>query len=204
MSLRLSGGRRLQSPPGDRARPTPSRVRLAVMNMLAPRLAGCRWLDLCCGSAVMACEALQRGAAHVVALEQDRRIAQVAKANLQSVALGLGEGAGQWQLHNQEVLQWLRAASRPAAAATSTEQPFDLIYCDPPYGAGLYGPIAAALAMGPWLQPQGLLLLECGSSQVPPTPEGWVLESERRYGSTTVLLLSCPAGCRGGTGSRQP
>ncbi|MEB3234986.1 MAG: 16S rRNA (guanine(966)-N(2))-methyltransferase RsmD [Cyanobacteriota bacterium] len=202
MSLRLSGGRRLQSPPGDRARPTPSRVRLAVMNMLAPRLAGCRWLDLCCGSAVMACEALQRGAAHVVALEQDRRIAQVAKANLQSVALGLGEGAGQWQLHNQEVLQWLRAASRPAA--TSTEQPFDLIYCDPPYGAGLYGPIAAALATGRWLQPQGLLLMECGSSQVPPTPEGWVLESERRYGSTTVLLLSCPAGCRGGTGSRQP
>ena len=68
MSLRLSGGRRLQSPPGNTVRPTSSRVRLAVMNLLAAELPGCRWLDLCCGSGVMACEALQRGAREVVAV----------------------------------------------------------------------------------------------------------------------------------------
>ncbi|MFM7362202.1 MAG: RsmD family RNA methyltransferase, partial [Cyanobium sp.] len=56
MSLRLSGGRRLQSPPGSLARPTSSRVRLAVINLLGARLAGCRWLDLCSGSGAMACE----------------------------------------------------------------------------------------------------------------------------------------------------
>ena len=49
MSLRLSGGRKLQSPPGEIARPTASRVRLAVMNMLAAELPGAHWLDLFCG-----------------------------------------------------------------------------------------------------------------------------------------------------------
>ncbi|MFS6825881.1 RsmD family RNA methyltransferase [Cyanobium sp. ATX-6F1] len=47
--------------PGEIARPTTARVRLAVMNLLAPDLAGARWLDLFCGSGVMGCEALQRG-----------------------------------------------------------------------------------------------------------------------------------------------
>ena len=88
MSLRVSGGRRLQSPPGALARPTAARVRLAVINRLAPRLAGCRWLDLCCGSGAMACEALHHGAALVVGVEQDRRIAAVARANLETVAAG--------------------------------------------------------------------------------------------------------------------
>ena len=85
MSLRVSGGRRLQSPPGSTARPTAARVRLAVMNLLAAEVPGSRWLDLCCGSGVMACEALLRGASEVVAVERDRRIAAVARSNLAAV-----------------------------------------------------------------------------------------------------------------------
>ena len=195
MSLRLSGGRKLQSPPGDRARPTASRVRLAVMNMLSIRLAGCRWLDLCCGSGVMACEAMQHGAMSVVAVEQDRRIAQVAKSNLALVAAGLNRSAECWSVHCQDAIHWLRQ---------QPEGRFDLIYCDPPYQAGLYGPVAVAVADGRWLNPDGLMLWECASSNVPSVPEGWVLEQQRRYGSTTVLLLSRPAGCRGDTGSTPP
>jgi len=195
VSLRLSGGRRLQSPPGDRARPTASRVRLAVMNMLAPRLPGSHWLDLCCGSGVMACEALQHGAALVVGVEQDRRIAQVAKANLALVASGLDGSSQRWSLHAQEVLHWLRQPP---------QQPFDLIYCDPPYRAGLYEPVAAAIEAGAWLADDGLLLFECAAAAVPSLPQEWVLERQRCYGSTTVLVLSRRAGCRGDTGSRRP
>ena len=111
MSLRLSGGRKLQSPPGDRARPTAARVRLAVFNRLAPRLSGCRWLDLCSGSGVMACEALQHGASLVIAVEQDRRIAQVARANLAAVASGLHD-PGEWRLDHQDAQQWLSGPSQ--------------------------------------------------------------------------------------------
>jgi 16S rRNA (guanine966-N2)-methyltransferase len=201
MSLRLSGGRRLQSPPGDRARPTAARVRQAVLNMLAPRLADSRWLDLCCGSGVMACEVLQRGAAQVVAVEQDRRIAQVARHNLGTVAAGLGCGADRWQLHCQEVLRWLQ---RPNPCHGEASQGFDLIYCDPPYRAGLYGAIAKGITAGRWLAPDGLLLWECASAELPPLPPGWELNDQRRYGTTTLMVLSCRAGCRGDTGSTRP
>jgi len=120
VSLRLSGGRRLQSPPGELARPTAARVRQAVINLLAPELAGCRWLDLCCGSGVMACEALQRGASVVVAVERDRRIAAVARANLTAVAAGLSrqEPPPSIQVVQVDVLSWL---ARPQTRAEAVE-----------------------------------------------------------------------------------
>jgi 16S rRNA (guanine(966)-N(2))-methyltransferase RsmD len=182
MSLRLSGGRKLQSPPGLTARPTPARVRQAVMNMLAPKLPGCRWLDLCSGSGVMACEALQRGATQVVAIEQDRRNAAVARANLQTVADGLGGRAV--TVRQSEVLRWLRAGR-----SASGEAPFDLIYADPPYAAGLYDELAQAVLEGGWLTSDGQLLMECSSTDVPELSMGWDLIDQRRYGTTTVVRL---------------
>jgi 16S rRNA (guanine966-N2)-methyltransferase len=224
MGLRLSGGRRLRSPSGQTARPTPARVRLALMNMLAADLPGCRWLDLCSGSGVMACEALQRGAKAVVAVEQDRQHAAVAKANLEAVRSGLAARPGV-QVHCCEVGRWLRRgcpsgprldqSDRDGATATqpgAAQAGFELIYADPPYAAGLYPAICAGVAQGNWLLPGGILVLECGSSATPALedlPGNWTLRDERTYGSTTVLLLqrpefSCPAGSRDGIDSRQP
>lgn len=183
MTLRLSGGRRLQSPPGSTARPTAARVRLAVMNLLANRVPGSRWLDLCCGSGVMACEALQRGAAEVVAVERDRRIAAVARANLELVRQGRSAGpeaTPRCRVDGDEVLRWL-GRSDPSG--------FDLIYADPPYAAGLYVPIAAAVLKGGWLAPGGILVWECASDAVPEVPQGWQARDQRRYGGSTVMLL---------------
>ena len=103
MTLRISGGRKLQSPPGEIARPTASRVRLAVMNLLARELPGCRWLDLCCGSGVMACEAIQRGAGAVVAIEQDRRIAAIAKAGADIIFVESPESIDEFKRIGQEL-----------------------------------------------------------------------------------------------------
>ena len=221
MSLRLSGGRRLQSPPGELARPTAARVRQAVINLLAPELAGCRWLDLCCGSGVMACEALQRGASVVVAVERDRRIAAVARANLTAVAAGLSrqEPPPSIQVVQAEVLSWLArpplmAASAPPAAAViesgtdgaapalkakDSSRGFDLIYADPPWPADLHGAIAEAVSRGQWLRAGGTLVWECPSERVPEPPLGWRLRDSRRYGGSTVVLLEAdgvpPGGC---------
>jgi 16S rRNA (guanine966-N2)-methyltransferase len=187
MALRLSGGRKLQSPPGDTARPTPSRVRLAVMNMLSAELPGARWLDLCCGSGVMGCEALQRGAVEVVAVDQDRRMATTARRNLEMVAEAQTPAAAV-QVAIQEVLRWLQQG--PSAGRGDVEpRSFDLIYADPPYAAGLYGAIAKAVAERGWLKTDGLLLLECSSGEMPEQPPGWRLIKERRYGGSTVLML---------------
>jgi 16S rRNA (guanine966-N2)-methyltransferase len=189
MSLRLSGGRRLLSPSGQQARPTPSRVRLAVMNLLATRLKGATWLDLFSGSGVMACEALHHGAIRVVAVERDRRNAAVVRANLEAVAAGLE--APEFRVQTMDVLSWLRAGRQ-----TRSEEPFDLIYADPPYAAGLQGPVAEAVARGGWLRLEGRLLLECATAAMPEIPDGWELIDQRRYGTTTVLILSPGAGLR--------
>ena len=185
MTLRVSGGRRLQSPPGSTARPTAARVRLAVMNLLAAEITGSRWLDLCCGSGVMACEALQRGASEVVAVERDRRIAAVARGNLELVLAGRTAPPPETDAPGcsvvcDEVLLWL---------GRTTPSGFDLIYADPPYAAGLHAPIAAAVRDGGWLRPGGTLVWECASEAVPEVPPGWQARDIRRYGGSTVLLL---------------
>jgi 16S rRNA (guanine966-N2)-methyltransferase len=182
VTLRVSGGRRLQSPPGSTARPTAARVRLAVMNLLAAEVPGSRWLDLCCGSGVMACEALQRGASQVVAVERDRRIAAVARHNLEAT-LG-GRAAQRVEVVQADVLRWL--AMRPSATPPLC---FDLIYADPPYAVGLHGPIAAAVRAGGWLAPGGTMIWECASDGIPPDPPGWQRRDCRRYGGTTLVLL---------------
>jgi 16S rRNA (guanine(966)-N(2))-methyltransferase RsmD len=175
--LRLSGGRRLQSPPGLVARPTAARVRLAVMNLVADQIPGCRWLDLCGGSGVMACEALQRGAALAVAIELDRGVAAVARANLEAVAQERG------RVICQDARLWL--ATGPA----SDQDRFDLIYLDPPWSAGLHGPLSELVAAGGWLAPGGTLLWECDSTAPPPVPPGWLERRRRRYGGSTVVVL---------------
>ncbi len=196
MTLRVSGGRRLLSPPGNLARPTAARVRLAVINRLAPRLGGCRWLDLCCGSGAMACEALQHGAGSVVAVERDRRIAEVARTNLKAVAAGRSDRPPV-QVETAEVLQWLArgpgALACLAAADRDAKPGFDLIYVDPPYAAGLYRPIAEAVARSGWIAAGGLLVWECNSRQIPQLPEGWQLQAMRRYGGSAVLYLEASA-----------
>jgi len=187
MPLRLSGGRRLRSPKGAVARPTTGRVRSAVLNMCAGELGGCRWLELCCGSAVMACEALQRGAAAAVVVESDHKVAAVARANLAAVSAALVREEGPEpvvMVVEQEVLRFLRRG-----AAASGLAPFDLIYADPPWGAGLHGPLAQAVAAGGWLAPGGTLIWECGRGSVLEAPQGWRERRRRVYGASELVLL---------------
>jgi 16S rRNA (guanine(966)-N(2))-methyltransferase RsmD len=188
MSLRLSGGRKLQSPPGSVARPTPSRVRLAVMNMLAADLPGALWLDLFCGSGVMGCEALQKGAAAVVAVDQDRRMQATTRSNLEAVARGLPQPVAV-EVVAQEVLRWLGAGAHQRYGGSPMAQGFDLIYADPPYDAGLYGAVAAAVSQGDWLKPSGLMLWEHATAVQPEIPSGWTAVKHKRYGTSSVLML---------------
>lgn len=192
MTLRLAGGRRLLSPPGDLARPTSSRVRLAVLNLLAGQLPGSRWLDLCCGSGVMACEALQRGISEVVAVDRDRRMVETARANLESVRSSLGEKIP-IQVLRRELPRWL-TASRQAPLGC-----FDLVYVDPPYGSGLYEAIGTGVVAAGWLAPHGLMVWECTRRARPLIPSGLDLMEERHYGSTSLLLLRLDGSASEGT-----
>ena len=119
--MRLSGGRRLLSPGGRTARPTTSRVREAVMNILAPHLHDCRWLDLCSGSGVMGCEALQRGARCVVAVDQDPQCIRISRSNLSAVA-ACRSPSPEIRTERRELIAWLgKGCSRsPSTSSIST------------------------------------------------------------------------------------
>ena len=192
MVIRISGGRKLQTPPGNGTRPTVARVRLAVFNLLQHRIQGARWLDLFCGSGSMACEALQRGAAHVTAVERNGPVLATARRNLNMVRTGRQTLC----LYRQDVLAWLRLhRACTQQPGVDPHQPFDLIYADPPYGEALYGAVAAGLLLTELLDPGGLLLLECNSHNVPRSLQGWQTVDQRRYGTTSVLIVQ-PAATR--------
>ncbi len=177
--MRLSNGQKLQSPPGIVARPTLALVREAVMNSLGPQLEESRWLDLCSGSGAMACEALLHGASFVQLVEENRRIAAVARSNL--LALG-DEYRAKWQLAVAEVSWWLDRHRNKASA-----EPFSFIYADPPYKSNLYGVICNGIQRGQFLAPEASLLLECSRDEAPQCIAPWQQLHRRRYGRTLVL-----------------
>jgi 16S rRNA (guanine(966)-N(2))-methyltransferase RsmD len=162
-------------------------VRLAVLNLLASELSGCRWLDLCCGSGVMGCEVLQRGARLVVAIDHDRTTLGIARRNLEAVNAGMNP-ASDLRVIRADLPQWLMHG--PAQQlGEEAEGGFDLIYADPPYASGLYAPIAEAVAASGWLAEGGRLLWECSSQTYPEVPYGWQLSDQRRYGSCGLMIL---------------
>src|SRR5947199_845397 len=80
-------GRRLKSPPTQQTRPTSDRLRETLFNILAPRIEGARFLDLCAGSGAVGIEALSRGAAHVTFVDQSRKMCTLIEANIQGLGI---------------------------------------------------------------------------------------------------------------------
>src|SRR5213082_2052612 len=75
-------GRKLKSPPSIQTRPTSDRLRETLFNILAPRIEGTRFLDLCAGTGAVGIEALSRGAAHVTFVDRSRKMCALVESNL--------------------------------------------------------------------------------------------------------------------------
>jgi 16S rRNA (guanine966-N2)-methyltransferase len=126
----LGKGRRLRTPRGDATRPTGARVRQTLFDILAPRIPGCRFLDAFAGNGGVGLEALSRGAARVVLVDQSRAAIEAIRENVHAVS---GAG-GAVQVHHQETRLAL-------AALKGSGVRFDVVYLDPPYASGLYEPL---------------------------------------------------------------
>ena len=124
-------GRALKSPPSLRTRPTSDRLRETLFNILAPRIEGARFLDLCAGSGAVGIEALSRGAAHVAFVDRSRKMCALIEANL---AL-LKADEGEVQVFNSEAQVFLRQGATPSLTVglLPRTQPFHIIFFDPPY-----------------------------------------------------------------------
>jgi 16S rRNA (guanine966-N2)-methyltransferase len=155
MALRIHGNRLLKTLPGAATRPTPGRVREALFNIWQGKIEGCRWLDLCTGSGSMGAEALCRGAALVVGIEQSSQACEIIQQNWQQVA-------------NHQAFQVIRGDVVKRLAGLSEQAPFDRIYFDPPYASDLYQPVLEAIAHHQLLAPQGELAVEHSPGKVLP------------------------------------
>jgi 16S rRNA (guanine966-N2)-methyltransferase len=161
-------GRPLRAPAGEATRPTADRVREALFSMLASRVGsfeGLQVADLFAGSGALGLEALSRGAAHCVFVENDRRAVDSIRANI--AALGA----------SGEVLA--RSAEHAALP-----RPADLAFLDPPYGSGLAPAVLAKLAIAPG----GWVSVETGRGEAV-AAEGYEVDSERSYGKARITLL---------------
>jgi 16S rRNA (guanine966-N2)-methyltransferase len=168
------GGRRLQVPPGTGTRPTSDRTREALFSALESMLGswqGVTVLDLYAGSGAVGLEALSRGAAGAVCVEQDRRAAAMVRRNAAELALPL-------RVEPRSVSAYL--AGEPRA--------FDLAFLDPPYDVGEQAlqRDLAALTKG-WLAPRAVVVVERSSrSALREWPDGYEPVRSRRYGETVL------------------
>jgi 16S rRNA (guanine966-N2)-methyltransferase len=177
----VHGGRRLIAPAGAQTRPTSDRVREAFFSTLdaLANLAGARFADLYAGSGAVGLEALSRGAGHTLLVESDARAAKIIRDNI--AALRLGAAAR---------LVTARVAS---VLARPPDEPYDVVFADPPYAVteDEVTAVQRALLDGGWLAPDAVVVIERSSRTAARGAslswvDGITAERSRRYGETTL------------------
>jgi 16S rRNA (guanine(966)-N(2))-methyltransferase RsmD len=142
-------GRRLKSPKGLDTRPTGSRVRQTLFDILALAVPGCRFLDAFAGNGGIGLEALSRGARRVVLVDASAAAVATIRENMQALAGAGGD------------VQVFRQDTRVALAALADSGVrFDVIYLDPPYDSELYEPLLAQVGETGLLEAGGVVVAE--------------------------------------------
>src|SRR5687768_8490650 len=113
-------GRVIKSPPDSRTRPTSDRLRETLFNILAPRIEGARFLDLCAGSGAIGMEALSRSAAHVTFVDRSRKACALIEENLDLLQV-------------PEDRTDIQALSAENFVGRKHETGWDIVFYDPPY-----------------------------------------------------------------------
>lgn len=167
-------GRRWRFPAGPDIRPTPDRVRETLYNWLAPHIRGARVLDLFAGSGALGLEALSRGAAHATFVDADPRAVEALRercSEWRKASQESGASIGDAEFHRADALAFLGASPTSGSPVSGyvprSDRGFDIVFLDPPFGAGLWGKAAARLEAGGWLASEAFVYLEA-----PATREG--------------------------------
>ncbi|MFE8070165.1 16S rRNA (guanine(966)-N(2))-methyltransferase RsmD [Marinobacteraceae bacterium S3BR75-40.1] len=181
-TLRIIGGdwrrRQLSFPELEGLRPTPDRVRETLFNWLAPTLPGSRCLDLFAGSGALGLEALSRGAGAIDFVEMAPAAARALQQNLDLLKANNG------RIHNLDALAFL---NRPP------EQPYDLIFLDPPFRKGWLGQVIERLDAA-WVRDGGYVYVEHEQEMGEQVwPEHWRLHRQKRAGQVVYSLFEVSA-----------
>jgi len=172
--MRVTGGefrgRKIKVPAIDGVRPTSSKVREALFNMMG-NIQGQRGLDLFSGSGMMALEALSRGAKQMTSIESHPKVCQY-----------LSDVSSHFEL----IERWtILRGELPKALQMCQGQSFDFVFADPPYNQGFAEQIFSNLAHQNIQTP--LLILEESRQTEISGAKGWHVKS-RQYGNTCLHL----------------
>ena len=165
-------GRRLMELEGMETRPTTGRVKEGIFNIIQFDIEGRRVLDLFAGTGQLGIEALSRGAASAVFVEQRRAAAGLVRKNLELTGL-----AGQARVVCGEAMAFLSAAG----------EKFDLVFLDPPYESGLCQGAVEAISKFDILANHGIMVCESPADQtMPAAAPPLLLHRTYRYGRVKI------------------
>ena len=168
-------GRKLVAPQGDATRPTADRTRETLFSMLVSRLGSfeeLRVADLFAGSGALGLEALSRGAAACIFVEQDAAAIRALRANIAAL-----RAAPQCDVRAASVL-----ALGPA------KEPLDLVLLDPPYGTGAGSVALDKLVRLGWIGEATWVSLETAADEEP-NVRGLAAVADRKVGKARLTLL---------------
>jgi 16S rRNA (guanine966-N2)-methyltransferase len=172
-------GRSLQGPKKDGIRPTADRLRESLFNILlhayGDPVSGARVLDLFAGTGALGLEALSRGAAFALFVDDGAQARALLRENV--TALGLGGATRIFR----------RDATRLGAA--HPVEPFTLAFLDPPYGQGLAEKALVSARAGGWLASDALVVVEEAAQAAFAAPEGFEELERRVYDDTALVVL---------------
>lgn len=177
LRLRITGGecrgRVITGPEGLEVRPTASKIRQAFFNILSNKVDGARFVDVCAGSGLMGFEALSRGAASLISIEESRRMVEAIRGNANRLGF---EG----------VAEVIAGDARKALAVLSPGEA-DIIFADPPYKARLQEAILIVVSDGELLSAEGVFSIEHANDlRLPEETSSLVQYDRRKYGQTAV------------------
>lgn len=171
-------GRALASPKTWAVRPTSDRLRETVFNVLAHAyddpVSDARVLDLFAGTGALGFEALSRGAAYALFVDDSAEGRGLVRSNIDTLGV-----AGITKVFRRD-------ATRLGPAHPNA--PFSLVFCDPPYGRNLAPQALESALAGGWLEPGALCLVEEAADSEVALPGGFTLLERRDYGETQVVF----------------
>ena len=176
--LTLSGGKwkgkRFAEAVGANVRPTAIRAREGLFNVLEHRFGnmyGQKVADLFAGTGALGLEALSRGADYCCFVELDAKT----KRNLESLITSVSANA--------------RVLGQDATNLKSVDEPFDLIFLDPPYGANLIEGCLRSLNAKGWLKSESLVVVELDAKETLPDNHEFTVLQDRKWGRNRFLFL---------------
>ena len=183
--LRIIGGqwrgRKLQFTAIDGLRPTTDRVRETLFNWLMSELPSARCLDLFAGSGALGLEALSRGARYCDFVERSAIAQREISQHLTALA-----AADRGVCHNDTAADFLNRT-------TSSSEPYNIVFLDPPFGRELIATVAAELEARGLLTNHAFIYVECATQeQLPELPASWNLHREKTAGGVTYRLFVRP------------